>query len=183
MKVDAKNIRFVAVGPWFRRRSLQFVGRANTMQLLETALVIEGYRQTIGYPVIDFLFRWALSEWTTVTVPYSRIVYCRFSGPWFMRGLVCLLVLLPVFGLLISLLIAIFVLGKDSGAISVFIFAAVAFPLLVWLTFRLLPARYSLKFGLPGGKVGLTRFRIKNRKLRKAFEEKLRENRKAALVA
>jgi len=116
-------------------------------------------------------------------VPYSRIVYCRFSGPWLLRGLVFLLVLLPIALLLIGRVVAMIILGFGDAALSVFLFGSVSFALVVWLTFWLFPARHSLKFRLPGGKVGLTRFRIKSRKLRTAFEEKLRENRKAALVS
>ena len=74
MKLEARQVRFRATFPWFTRRRLLFVGKRNTLQLLETALVIEGYLMRLFFPVLGFLFTQALSEWTTVTVDLWSLV-------------------------------------------------------------------------------------------------------------
>src|SRR5262245_52597348 len=107
MKIAAKHVRFVPVMPWFARRRLRLIGRANTIQLLETALVIEGLEQTIGLFLIDLLFRGALSEWTTVTVPYSRIVRFKYSRQWLAR---------IVFGVLVGGPVAFLAVGAAFAA-------------------------------------------------------------------
>jgi hypothetical protein len=54
MKIDARNIRFlVPLLPLPGRRRLRPVGRGNTLQLLETALVIEGHVRRFYLPVAD----------------------------------------------------------------------------------------------------------------------------------
>jgi hypothetical protein len=93
MKLDAKDVKFVGIIPWVDRRSMRFVGRGNSIQLLETALVIEGNQKTIGLIVVDLLFQQALSEWTTVTIPYSRVEGLQFKRLWLQK----LLFLTPFF--------------------------------------------------------------------------------------
>jgi hypothetical protein len=183
MKIDAKHLRFLAVSPWFSRRRLRFLGNTNTMQLLETALVIEGYQKTIGYPVIDFLFQWAMCEWTTVTVPYSRIVQCRYSRRWLSRAIFFAVVDLPA---LVFVILAFIAQGRDFDFVAAATSAVLLVALLAmsfWFMFRFLPARYSLAFRRADGRRALTRFRIKSREVRSAFEQKLESNRKAALIA
>src|SRR5258708_7938205 len=113
MKLDAKDVRFVGVLPWFRRRGLRFVGRGNTIQLLETALVIEGNQKTIGLILIDLLFQQALSEWTTVTVPYSRVESCRFSRMWLAK--LVFLTPIVVFGVVPCLWFTLMSSSRGSG--------------------------------------------------------------------
>ena len=74
MKLEARHVRFRASLPWFTRHRMLFVGKRNTLQLLETALVIEGYLMRLFFPLVDAFFRRPLSEWSTITVPYSRIL-------------------------------------------------------------------------------------------------------------
>ena len=80
MKLDPKKVRFVppfldlgvfSVG-------LRFVGRENTVHLLETALTVEGNLLKVGLMGLEILFRRALAEWSALTVPYSRIEQARF---------------------------------------------------------------------------------------------------------
>lgn len=184
MKIESRNLAFMGVNPWFGRRSLRFVGNENTIQLLETALVIEGYRKTVGYPLIDILFQWALSEWTTVTVPYSRIVKCRYSRRWLMRAIFFLCLQLPVLALFGVSIVWMLLSGYHEDlavALTLMTLSAVLFLVFLWLMIRGIPARYNLQFRFPGRKLGATNFRIKNRALGQAFEEKLAANRMAAL--
>src|SRR5262249_2821755 len=113
MKLEARHVRFLNVLPWFTRRRVRFVGGANTLQLLETALVVEGYRQRLFLPVADLLLRQALSEWTTVTVPYSRIVRHRYNRKILMRLLVLAVLWGPL--LLVAAAFAAAVAQKGPG--------------------------------------------------------------------
>jgi hypothetical protein len=183
MKIESKHLSFVSIAPWFGRHRYRFYGNSNTMQLLETALVIEGYQKTIGYPLIDILVQWAMCEWTTVTVPYSRIVKCRYSRRWLVRSAVMAFIILPLL-ILIALSFVSIATGADVyAAISMDVFLIALIAVMLWVMFRFFPARYSLVFRRSDGRRGLTRFRIKSRALRQAFEQKLESNRKAALVA
>lgn len=178
MKLEAKQVYFLPVGWWITRRELRFVGKMNTIQLLETALVIEGQRKTISYPIIDFLFQQALSEWTTVTVPYSRIIKCRYSRRLVTRS---------IFLLVVALMATLMIFGSIQASFSLFETLLMTIPFLVALVclsfytwFRILPARYNLLYRRADGKRALTRFRVKTRVLRQAFDERLNANRQAA---
>src|SRR4051812_9631405 len=88
MHLTGKNTRFVASlwSPRGQKRALRFVGKRHTVQLQETALVIEGEILRFSFPVLDMLFQRALCEWTTITIPYTRIKEFRFSRRWLFRG-------------------------------------------------------------------------------------------------
>jgi hypothetical protein len=183
MKIEAKQLQFLAVPPWFSRRRLRFMGNTNTMQLLETALVIEGYQKTIGYPVIDFLFQWAMCEWTTVTVPYSRIVQCRYSRRWLARAIFFAIIDLPIL-ILVGISLVLFARNLDFvGAAIPIVLLVALLAMSLWFMLRFLPARYSLAFRRADGNRALTNFRIKSREMQQSFEQKLESNRKAALTA
>ena len=98
MRLDARQVRFVpSFLPTWRTRTLRLGGRRGGLHLQEPALVLEGellrFRLVFG---IEWLFRQALSEWTTVTVPYSRIVTVRRTWAWLVRFLLVLAIAQPV---------------------------------------------------------------------------------------
>src|SRR5438477_11584329 len=105
MKIEAKHVLFLPVLPWFGRHRMTFVGRTNTLQLLDTALVVEGPRRMLALYGVDLFFQQALSEWTMVTVPYSRIERCRYYRRWLARGFALAWFVLPTaVGLVFSVL-------------------------------------------------------------------------------
>ena len=68
MRLEPKQVRFVAplVSSTRRVRRIRLVGRQNSVQLLETALVVEGYLLKLTFFFgIEGLFTRTLSEWTT----------------------------------------------------------------------------------------------------------------------
>lgn len=76
MRLDGRNVRFVT--PFIliegrRKKYIRLGRRRGNLHLQETALVVEGELLRFHYFGIELFFRRALSEWTTVTVPYSRI--------------------------------------------------------------------------------------------------------------
>src|SRR5215204_507603 len=80
MRLDPRKVRFVA--PLFHvgmfGGAVRFVGKENTVHLQETALVAEGNLLKVGLLGLELLFRRALAEWSTITVPYSRITAVRY---------------------------------------------------------------------------------------------------------
>ena len=181
MKLEAKNVTFLPVLPWFGRRSAHFVGRGNTIQLVETALVIEGNRKTFGLPIIDLLFQQALSEWTTITIPYSRVESCRHTTLWKAKiaflSCVALFVVLPCFATMgLSLTSG---LNADDLVVMALPLFGVAL-LTVYVLVRFLGSRHHLVFRRPNGRRVKTSFRIRKRALREAFDQRLAANRRAA---
>jgi hypothetical protein len=182
MKLAANQVRvFPPFFPRPGRRRLLFAGRRNTVQLLETALVIEGYRQRLRLPVIDLFFRQALSEWTTVTVPYSRIVRFRPARLLVARLLLALLCWLPALFVLLAtvgeLMTFNVVLWGDVALMALMALPALGLTLYVNSRLR---SRYQLLFRRADGGVSAVALRIPSRKVRKAFAARLEENRRAA---
>jgi hypothetical protein len=183
MKLDPRDVRFVGVLPWFGRRGLRFVGRGNSVQLLETALVIEGSQKTIGLFLVDLLFQQALSEWTTITVPYSRVESCRFSRMWVAKFV--FLAPIALFGVLpcVGLTAANALIGSGLSAAETAMAALPGFGFLllaIYVVVRFLGARHYLVFRRADGQRVLTCFRIRKRALRAAFDDRLVANRRAA---
>ena len=114
MRLDPSKVRYVT--PMFQAgifsTPLRMVGRQNTIALLETSLVFEGNLLKIGVLGMELLFRAALAEWTSVTVPYSRIIRAKYVRFPLMRLLALLLAvavmvvrpetIVPLAGLVIS---------------------------------------------------------------------------------
>src|SRR5262245_36202943 len=87
MRLDSRQFRFVVPFVSYpRRKVVRFGGRRGSIQIQETALVVEGELLRFTFIIgLEWLFRRALSEWTTVTVPYSRIDSVRLSRLWPLR--------------------------------------------------------------------------------------------------
>ncbi len=179
MKLAGRQLRFLWPLPWFTRRRMLFIGRRNTLQLLETALVVEGYRMRFYLPLIGSFFRQPLSEWTTVTIPYSRIRRVKHASLLLLRVLLVLLVALPVGASLVNTVLAGLdpsVRGQAAFVNGVGVTAVFGVPALLvgaavlWL----LPRRTSLWFRQADGRTALLLFLVRPRKQRKAFQEQLR---------
>jgi hypothetical protein len=179
MKIDAAHLRFAPPFlPSLRRKRPGFIGRRNTIQLLETALVIEGYQKRLGMPVVDLFFQQVLSERTMLTIPYSRIVRFRYSRRWGWRILWTIVCWLP---LLFPLALLTGYSPDREGAVALAIpllFAGVV--LTLYVNLRVLRGHNLLLFRQADGRQALVRFRIRPRKLQQAFQKLLESNRKAA---
>lgn len=182
MKLQGKQIRFRVPMPWFGRRRLLFHGDRNTVHLLETALVIEGHQQRFFFPVFDRFFRMPLSEWTTVTVPYSRVLRLRYARLLFARILTTLLVWLPFLFFSFVTLMALKEGHGDVGWMAYVLTLLAAFALVITLFANLVlfSSRYYLYFRQADGRWALVAFRVPSSKKRQEFEGQLREYRRAA---
>jgi hypothetical protein len=178
MKIDPRHVRFIPPSlPRPGRKQLFFVGRQNTVQALETALVFEGYLKRLSMPVVDYFFLRILSEWTTVTVPYSRILRFRHVNLWGWRLVLTALFCLPVLLLLPSAFDA----YDDGASLALEVgFALLALVLSLYLNLRLLRPRFQLLFQSADGRQVFVAFRIPSRRRREEFEQLMARNRAAA---
>src|SRR5262249_25298989 len=104
MKLTSKQVKFQIAMWWPTRRRMTFVGGHSTLQLLGTALLVEGYKQRFFFPVLDRFFQMPLSEWTTVTVPYSRILQAKHDSRFTVRLITGLVLWSPSFLLALGFL-------------------------------------------------------------------------------
>jgi hypothetical protein len=181
MKLAKKQVWvFRPALPWPGRRRLPFFSRRNTVQLLETALVIEGYQQRLRWPVLDMFFREALCERTMVTVPYSRIVGFRLNRMLVPRLLLALLLWLPA--ALIALSTALDSYGSFDvfGSLCPLLLYGVGALVVTLLMLYWLSPRYHLLHRRADGGLSVVALQIRPRKLREAFVTRLEENRRAA---
>lgn len=178
MKLDPNQVRLLTPFlPGLSRRRLRFAGRRNAVQLQETALVIEGDLLRFHYLGFERLFAGAVSEWTTVTMPYSRITRVRYKSNLFVR----LLILVPALGL--AGLMAVGILNGAPSAVEILTaLAALALPVgvLWWLVWRGLGPTYVVQFRAKDDTLTEVTLRVRSRALRKEFDAALAGYRDAA---
>ena len=156
MRLDPAGVRYIP--PVFDFRlvggGLRFVGKQNNIQLTETALVCEGRLLKVTLLGLEVYFREALSEWSSVTIPFSRIDDARqVRWPWpRIVAAVCVVLCIPtLWGPFLALY-------------------------LVWR----LRGHYRVRFRDRTGTTRTLRFRIKDRAAREAFDRRLSAFRAAA---
>ncbi len=163
MRLDPAKVRFVAAGLELGLSSqagLRLVGKENNVQLLETALVVEGNLLKVGLLGLERLFRAALAEWTTVTVPYSRVERAR-------------LVRWPTFRVFGATLLAVPPLVVPFDLANGVLLATFLVPLGLVLVWRSKP-QYEVRFRTRDGRRRKFRFRIADRRLARAFDARLK---------
>lgn len=178
MKLDPNQVRLLTPFlPGLTRRRLRFAGKRNAVHLQETALVVEGDLLRFHYLGFERLFAGAVCEWTTVTVPYSRITRVKYRS----RLLLRLAILLPILGM--AGLIASGVLTTAPNVFEVVsALVALAVPVVVlWLlVWRGLGPTYTILFRAKDGTPTDFTLRVRSKPLRKQFEAALARYRDAA---
>lgn len=175
MRLDPSKVRYVSpmMQAGIFSTPLRMVGKQNTVALLETSLVFEGNVLKIGVLGMELLFRAALAEWTSVTVPYSRIVkakYVRFP-------------VARLFALLLAIaVVAIGALALSQSPEAVVPVAFVGGGLLVLCLYMIvrIPPRFVLSFRSKAGRKTVLQFRVLDADLRRRFQDKLAEYRLSA---
>jgi hypothetical protein len=174
MKLDGRQVRFITPFMLLPGQLLvRLGGRRGGVQLQETALVVEGelarFKAVIG---VEWAFRRVLSEWTTLTVPYSRIDAARLSSLWPLR-VVTILVVAGVVALAVWL--------RDEPALVsvVWVFGGALALLLAYINVRVKPS-VRVKFRSKDGKRRMLAFVIRSRRLRKPFLDTLQTHRAVA---
>jgi hypothetical protein len=178
MKFDSRQVRFTWAFPWPGRQRLRINHKGGTVQVLETALVVECYIRKLALPVVDYFFSQVLSEWTTITVPYSRIVKFRLVRYLLWRIPLTILFWSPV----LLFIAAIFTDPKEIAGKILAIGVSGIFALLLtaYLNLRILTPRFHVVFLNSDGERWLASFRIRRRKDRYAFLQAVEANRTAA---
>jgi hypothetical protein len=178
MKFGPKGLRFLApVWPHFRGHRY-FLARQSTIHLQETALVVEGYQMRFRLPLVEWPIRGLLSEWTTLTIPYSHIV-------WHVHQRYRIAKTLYWLGGAVVLLLGVMLLAYSAGRpganasvmlllLLVFAIGLVLFGILVHLVLR---PRHLLAFRGEDGKQQLLCFRFQSPKHRREFLQLLQANR------
>lgn len=175
MRLDPKKVRFVtpftALGLF--GDAVRFVRGPKTVQLQETALVVEGNVLKVGLLGLEVLFRGALVEWSSVTIPYSRITRVKFARLPLSRAFAV--------GVLPLWAVAVFVAGIGSFATGVEVFLYGLIPTLpaLYVIARVSP-RFVLDFRAKSGRRTRLLFHVRDKKLRGEFAARLAEYREAA---
>ncbi len=184
MKLDPRSVRFVT--PFLPLgRSPRLTGRQNTLHLQETALVIEGEVLKIAMPIVDSIFQRALAGWTTITVPYSRIVGYRLLKR---RVIFALAVFVAWFPTILTVIPTLIAHQRDrSGAtldqvipVLMALFVSLTLTGLAWI---FLPTLCRLTYRRADGRRVQITFRVRPRKVREEFANLLERNRAAAAKA
>ena len=133
-------------------------------------------------PLVDFLFIDALSEYTTITVPYSRILSFRYDTMALARVILTSICWIPLFILLFSIFLAPanYSVTKGNAVYLIYPGAGCIFVGLVGTFFinrSLVASRYILIFRLKDDKKQRALFRIPSRKKAQAFADQLNRNR------
>jgi hypothetical protein len=181
MKLTPKQVRFIIPfwsGPF--RRWHRFSGKRNTVQLQETALVVEGELLRFYYFGLERLFARVLSEWTSVTVPYSRIESVRYRTYLWLR----LFILLPIFALATLMMVGL--LWEATGTPDAVTMALAASSLLValfaFVIWRGIGPSYTLEYRAKDGVLTAMYFRVRAVVVRREFDAALAKYRDAARV-
>jgi hypothetical protein len=179
MKLGPKQVRFVRpFWPALFGRTLRFAGRRNTIHLQETALIVEGEILRFHYLGLERLFGRALSEWTMVTVPYSRIASVRY------RKLIGLRVAIVLAATMLAILAMRLPWTPreewttlDAVADTLVLIPVVVLAGLVWWLIR---ASYLFVFRSKDGTRIRLGFRIRSKAQRLAFDTALQSYREAS---
>lgn len=179
MKLGPRQVRLVTpFWPTLFGRTLRFTGRRNTVQLQETALVAEGELLLFPCLGLERLFGRALSAWSTVTVPYSRIVAVRYRPRRVLRvGILVLLLALSAATLQLLRVDPAEWTWLDAAADALILVPFVALACIVWWR---VPPTYTVRFRAKDGKRTRFHFTVRSRAARRQFDDALAQYRQAS---
>jgi hypothetical protein len=177
--LDPKQVRFVA--PFLSGLMpgrLAFYGNRNAVHLQETALVVEGELLRFHFLGLERFFARALSEWTTVTVPYGRIVRVKYRSKIVVRVLLVLPAVL--FGLLAVVAVKDMKPADLTGPITLLVGCLLLIGLILYLVLRRLVPTYTITFRSKDGKKRAFSFAVRSKAARREFDAALAAYRDAA---
>jgi hypothetical protein len=177
MRLDHRQVRFVTpFGLTLRRPNhIRLGGSRGHLDLQETAVVAEGELMRFSFLGTEWLFRRALSEWTTVTVPYGRITSVRYDRLVALR-IVSILLVAVVAAFSATLLLA---EGDPTTGWTMAGFAAILALLFGVLNLWMKPS-YQVRYRGKDGRTYLLAFTVRAKRLRKPFLDTLAAHQAAA---
>lgn len=171
MKLENKQVQFVSsfMSAGFQAGVPRFFGKEKSVHLRETAFVIEGQALKVSFPIVDMFVRSALSDTTSLTIPYQRMRSARLIRWPFSRLLfLILLLLVPVVIIWFNVTVPFNPASADMLTF-VYILAFVVGLLSLYLVFRIKP-RYEIVFRDKNHIRRQLNLRIKNKVLSKQFD-------------
>jgi len=179
VKLGPKQVRFVRpFWPALFGRTLRFAGRRNTIHLQETALVVEGEILRFHYLGLERLFARALSEWTMVTIPYSRIESAQYRKHVALRMVIVVIAaVLAILAMRLPWTPRADWTALDAIADALLLVPVVVLAGLIWWMIR---ASYLLVFRSKEGRRIRLSFRVRSRAQRLAFDTALQSYREAS---
>jgi hypothetical protein len=179
MKLDAKQVRFrQSMFAGLSRSALTFAARRTSIHLQETAMVLEGELVQFHFFGLERFFARAVSEYSTVTVPYSRLAKVKYDRRWLIRGL---MILLAAFFCLITVP-AQFTNVRPDDRVGAFVLTGMIWGLIALLTYlalRAVPPTYKVTYRNPDGAKRTFAFVVRKKAVRKRFDAELAKYRDA----
>jgi hypothetical protein len=180
VKLDPKQIRFrTSFLAGLSRATVAFAAKRATIHLHETAMVLEGEQLQFQYLGLERFFARAVSEYSTVTVPYSRLTKVKYRRKLVVRGL---LVLIGGFFTLLTASAQFQNVGRADlvGSVVLFSLISALVWLVVFLCFRLVPPTYTVEYRNPDRAKRRFTFAIRTRAVRREFDAVLKKYRESA---
>jgi hypothetical protein len=176
MRLEGRQVKFRA--PFLtagRSNVIRLGGSRGSLHLQETALVAEGELVRFRYFGVEWLFRRALSEWTTVTIPYARITSVGYR-----RSRVLGLLLMLAIAVAAAASVTMYLVADDTwkGLLAA---APSAIVVAVLGGLTLLNRRsYHVAFRGKDGRSRVLAFVVRTKRLRRPFLDTLAAHRTAA---
>jgi hypothetical protein len=180
VKLDPKQVTFRR--PFLaglRAEWLTFSGRRNTVHLQETALVVEGDLVLFKFLGLERFFARAMSEYTTVTVPYSRLVAVKPGRKVIARTLVWLAAAGALVMTALATLDAVWKQSSSAAFVAYGLMAA-GVVLAAWFLLRRLRPTFTFRFRTRDGKKQAFAFAVRSMPLWRKFAAALKTYRDAA---
>ena len=89
----------VPIAVWRPAHEPKTCGKRTSIQLQETAMVVEGELVQFHLLSLERYFARAVSEWSMITIPYSRLTRVKYRSKWVMRAFVWV-ILAVIFGMI-----------------------------------------------------------------------------------
>lgn len=170
MRLENRQVRFMV--PFLTlhpRRFVKLGGRRGGIQLQETAMVVEGELLCFSFIIgLEWLFRRALSQWTTITVPYSRIQSVKLTRLWPLRVFTLLLIAVWIAAIA-------YLWDNESAVIPIMVSGAAFLMVMIYVNLRM---RRSVRILFRGKeRLRLLVFVVRKKTLRQQFLDTLDRHR------
>lgn len=174
MKLNPKHVHFIS--PFINLGQPgaipRFVGKEKNVQLRETAFVIEGNILKVSFLGLDSFFQRAVTENTSLTIPYQRMQETRLVR-WPLSRIIFLILsfVLPSLGCLFYFVIP---FNSDLSGLMTFIFVfCIASTMVSLYSIARIRPRHQIVYLDKQNKRRSLLFRISSKPLRTQFDQQL----------
>lgn len=147
MRLDPKKVEFIKpfLADFRRGQPPRFVGKEKNIHLRETAFVIEGHLLKVSFLGIEWFFQRAVTELSSLTIPYQRMSTVRLIR-WTLARLLAglLLLVLPILCVVVYVLIPMTSASKDFLTVT-YLSSGLGWLLCIYLVLRM-RAKYHILY-------------------------------------